>query len=538
MQKANLVFVGLGLLLALLAYFYGLDSIHIPTIGDEAPYIQITRVTGSSGTWLPLKSDQGIKNTKPPLLFWQGMISTGFAQRWSLWNLRIPVVLTSLMVALLVGFLVYRISGDGYKSWLSGLIYLGFMSTFQHGRPFLMHAAETLFLFLPLILVFRAKKLTLRLSLCLGLFLGLAALYKSFFLIFAGAFALGIGFWAESRWDRDRPFHKSVLFLAVAVLVALVIFSLWLWLDPQPELILKDFFLEENLGKFSISGFFQGLFSGPYTLFRIWFGNFANAGLYVFLLLALLIDLFKRRKSIPKDEKRLWLYILGFLLIYSLPTQRQENYILPTCAALSVLLALRWHKLPGWALRLSNGFVAVLCGMGIWFLFGVEKTSQAKLFSFTQILIIVLVGLFALCGLFSVRMGKFQFPLLVLGMLLALNLFLAPFSQPFSAAAHQELSGKTIYFPSHFFAKHEIYRFILPGVNIRGYSGSFRHLGDTPRYLALSRRIDADIPPGFRIIDQIYNLSSRHTNKEIRDILFKGRFELLVNRLILVEKMP
>ena len=64
------------LVLAVFTYTYSLDGLHIPHIGDEAPYIQIVRLTAESGDWLPLKTTSGLENTKPPLLFWLGMVST------------------------------------------------------------------------------------------------------------------------------------------------------------------------------------------------------------------------------------------------------------------------------------------------------------------------------------------------------------------------------------------------------------------------------------------------------------------------------
>src|SRR5512136_3383375 len=95
------------------AYVYGLDSINAPTIGDEPLYIQITRVTAASGRWLPLLSESGITDTKPPFLFWQGIVSTGWGAAWDLWHLRLPVVATSLLTAGLAAWLAARIAGRG-----------------------------------------------------------------------------------------------------------------------------------------------------------------------------------------------------------------------------------------------------------------------------------------------------------------------------------------------------------------------------------------------------------------------------------------
>jgi len=43
------------------------------------------------------------------------------------------------------------------------------------------------------------------------------------------------------------------------------------------------------------------------------------------------------------------------------------------------------------------------------------------------------------------------------------------------------------------------------------------------------------VPEGFTEVDRIYTLKSRHSNQEIRDMLFKRRFELLIGRLVIVE---
>src|SRR5512137_621422 len=160
------------------AYVYGLDSINAPTIGDEPLYLQIARVTAASGRWLPLVSEAGVNNTKPPLLFWQGIASTGRGAAWDLWHIRLPVVATSLVTALLVAWMAARIAGRG-AGIRAGLVFLGFLSTMQHGRPFLTNAGETLFLFLPLVLVHRRERTGPLLAFVVEANLGAAALFKA-----------------------------------------------------------------------------------------------------------------------------------------------------------------------------------------------------------------------------------------------------------------------------------------------------------------------------------------------------------------------
>ena len=68
------------LLLGVFTYLYGLDSRFAPKNGDEYPYMHIVRITANTGDWLPLQSEmQGLKNTKPPLIFWQGLVTTQWA---------------------------------------------------------------------------------------------------------------------------------------------------------------------------------------------------------------------------------------------------------------------------------------------------------------------------------------------------------------------------------------------------------------------------------------------------------------------------
>ena len=85
----RLAWYGIVTVLAVFTYFYGLDSQHIPNNGDEYPYEHITRLTANSGHLLPLQSQlNDMRNTKPPMLSWQGIASTDWGQNWTLWNLR------------------------------------------------------------------------------------------------------------------------------------------------------------------------------------------------------------------------------------------------------------------------------------------------------------------------------------------------------------------------------------------------------------------------------------------------------------------
>lgn len=213
------------LAVAVLAYLYSLGGLHIPNIGDEAPYFQITRLTAESGKWLPLKATEGLENTKPPLLFWQGIVSTNWGKDWSLVRLRLPTVAFTFLIAFLVYSLAAQLGNDQEKGYLAVLTFLGFSSTFQHGRPFLTNLPETFFLFLPIfLLVYKNKPERLQgilLWSIIGISIGIATLYKSVVLVVPIGFSLGWILFLQRRWVVRDFLIKDVPLIAMAMLIAL-----------------------------------------------------------------------------------------------------------------------------------------------------------------------------------------------------------------------------------------------------------------------------------------------------------------------------
>jgi 4-amino-4-deoxy-L-arabinose transferase-like glycosyltransferase len=102
----------IALALAAGCYLHGLGAIDLPSIGDEPLYLQIARVTAASGRWLPLRAESGILDTKPPLLFWLGRLAggPGGGDGWTLWRLRLPVVLLTFAAAGVAGLVAQRLA--------------------------------------------------------------------------------------------------------------------------------------------------------------------------------------------------------------------------------------------------------------------------------------------------------------------------------------------------------------------------------------------------------------------------------------------
>jgi len=190
-----LIWYGLATALAIFAYFYGLDSDHIPRNGDELPYAQITRLTAATGHWLPLQSEkEGLRNTKPPLLFWQGIASTDWGEHWTYKRLRFPSVIYTLLTAGLVFLLGWKLSRQLETGFLALLTFLAFFSTYRYGRPFLTDSPLVFWLFVPLftMLYWRPAVFESRLLVppLLGLAIGTGLLYKSFAFLLPAALCL------------------------------------------------------------------------------------------------------------------------------------------------------------------------------------------------------------------------------------------------------------------------------------------------------------------------------------------------------------
>jgi len=528
---------------ACFSYLYGLGSIFAPAIGDEPLYLQIARKTAESGRFLPLRAESGIFDTKPPLLFWQGILSSDFGSSWELFRLRLPVVVLSFGTAALAGVLATRNSRRIEVCVTAALVYLGFLSTIQHGRPFLTNAGETLFLFLPFCLVQGRERTGPALGVACGLSMGAASLYKSFLLLVPGTFALALVLWRRERFRAGALLRRHGLFLATAAAVGLAVFALWPALDPHREVIWSQFVVGENAGKFRLASFLSGLVSGDYPLWEIWLGDLKNAGLYAPLVLALLWDLWRRRRELPEPEAELWAFILAFLLVYSIPTQRQSNYILPTTAALAVLLALRWQALPSLAFRVPLALLALAAFAVPLFEWRVEKQLGVHLFSSASLAFPVALGLAALAGALSLRFGRAALPFLALLALAAGSSLLAPFSRPFPPQAVAEVRGKAVFMPDLFQQSQERYRFLLPGAEVRSYpcaTGPEHCAIPEPGpgvYAAIYRDDGQALPPGFQAVAALPHLRGRHSTRQILEIL-AGRLDLLVQWFVLARAAP
>ena len=548
----------IALILAVTTYFYGLDSQHIPKNGDEFVYAHITRITADSGHLLPLQSQfTEMRNTKPPLLFWQGIASTHWGQSWTLWNLRYPSVLYTLLTALMVFLLARKLAQlqtvEGISSatetgLIAALTFLAFFSTYRYGRPFLINPAEVFWFFLPFfsLLYWQSFAFDSKISfpVMLGVEIGIGLLYKSFVLVVPVALALSWWYLRHRDYRWDAFFRKDAFKVGIIVVLSLLMFGMWFVLDPEPQAIWNEFILGENAGKFDPhkGSYLANLVWGGSSVWALLVGFPMNAGLLLFPVIGVFWVAVLRRKLLSDSEAMLWIWMAAFLLVFSLPNQRSARYLLEGMPALAVICALNWHRINRGFFVLSLLFSGVVLAL-ITFLslrLQHESASESLYSPIYWGLLIVAIGLTVL-AMFKARLTKKLVIIVALLVMLSLAAFLRPLDGPagnYSAEAQRYAAGKAVWTPCNFRAVDEGYRFILPGAQVHGYFSdanlSVGELSSKYHLFAVQMPLNESCE-NCKIIGQRLELRSRHSSDEIQRMLKGEVFQQLFTKELLIE---
>lgn len=538
-------------------YFYGLGSDHIATNGDELLYAQIVRATAQSGHWLSLQSPIAYhRNTKPPLLFWQGIISTDWGKKWSLFNLRWPNVIYTLLTAFLLFLLGRRLTQRADIGLLAGLIFLSFFGTFRYGRCFLTSAPEVFWLFLPLFFLLQWPLLSHSWKgiPVTAIIAGIGLLYKSFALIVP--VALGRAWWRlhAHEYDIKAWFRREAGKLLLMSFLALGIFSLWFVLDPHPREIFHDFVLRENLGKFDAGAgnYVWNFFVGNSSVWRNVIAYPLNAGLLAPAVIALFVIAFRNRKNFSYEETLLWIWVLTVFVVFSLPNQRDERYLLLGMPALALLLALQWEKIPRWILALSLIAVFVIAaGLAILGLLLEHYLATPHWHSYHYpITYWLLLGITMGTALYGFKKTAPTRSLLcpcILLVYLCYGVFLAPFDGPlgqFDQSAREAVRDKKIWVPINFNAREESYRFLLPESSALlpyDYKPNItinEMKAKVPRFIVSLPLSDQSVEnlQGARLLGRRLNLIDRFNAQETQAILMGNIAKYLFHQDLLIER--
>ena len=515
-----------SLLLAVFVYCAGLGSDHLATNGDDLLYAQISKLTASSGQLLPLQSlDERLRNTKPPLLFWQGIASTDWGDHWSLARLRAPNVLYTLLTAGLLILIGWKRTRSIQLGLSAALLFLCFFSTYRYGRVFLTSAPETFWLFAPLALLLLHREPRLPNGILWpwiwGGMIGVGLLYKSFALVVPVTLTMALWQLRARGW-KIRPFLiKDFCRLSMTILAALLLFSLWFWLDPNPMLVLKDFVLRENAGKFDTGGenYFLNFIWGQSSIWRIIVSYPLNTGLLGFLTAALFWDAYQRRRHLGHMEVFLWILMLVLAAFFCIPNQRDERYLLPAMPALALLMAIRLGHLPIWisTITIAASGIILLGLQGLALL--LQHASGLSLYP-SWLLIPFVLGLTAVVlGIFRKELTRPLLPASVLLVYLGYYLFLIPLDHGaglFRGEGVESVIGCEVAVPSNFNAREESYGFLLPGAIVKPYNQWM--LPPTTPFIVITQPLDERPPEGV-ILGKRLNMIDRFNGPETRDIL-------------------
>ena len=528
------------LILGVFTYLYGLDSRFAPKNGDEYPYMHIVRMTAQAGNWLPLQSEMdGIKNTKPPLIFWQGLASSHWASQWSLANLRWPSVLYTGLTAFFLFLAVRRFSGNTQPGLLAALVWLSFFATYRYGRPFLADPPEVFWINLPFMALLYWGKGAFEskffFPLLAGACFGLALFAKSFAYIVPATFALSLYYWRWRQWSIPKTLIHDLYKVCIASLLALAVFALWFVFDSNPEAVWKEFVLGENAGKFAArnSNYLLDLLRGGDSIWLLLLTALANAGLFTFVLISTLWQCWRERRFLSLEEVLLLLLIVAFLIVFTLPSQRSGRYLLPVMPAFAALIALYWERLPLWGFRIALLLQILALALLLWVGFNLQFSGlmgevSTWTYSYGHWILIAGSLVMVLVGLLRRNDSK---TLALAGCFLtycALTSSLAPLEGQlgrYSEATIVQVQGKDIWVPCDFRAKDEEYRLLLPGTKLHGYLA--KDAADIQSLTSAYPLVAVHAPLGSapvlcnscEIVGKRMEMRARHSQEEIIEML-------------------
>ena len=552
-SKVEIVWYVLACLLAVLTYFYGLDSQHIPKNGDEYPYEHIVRLTAASGELLPLQSQmENMRNTKPPLLFWQGIASTEWGKNWTLWDLRYPSVIYTLLTAVMLFFLGRKLTGRLDTGFVAALTYLAFFTTYRFGRPFLTNPPEVFWIFLPFFMLLYWRQMfgsRFAIPLLMGISIGMGFLYKSFAL--ALPVTLGLtGWYLHQRDYRVFAFiRQDAIKIMIAVSTAVAMFAMWFLIDPDPQAVWREFVVGENIGKFDPHGpsYLEKLLWGSSSLWSYTLAFLSNAGLLTLVVIAMLFVTYKNRHQLGQEQKLLWILIAAFFFSFMLPSQRSGRYLLDVMPAMALLCALSWQQISRKVFMAS----LILAGIVLASLAYLAVRLQAQVIHEQMFPLIfwLLLSSAVILLLLSILLPDFTRQGVNVVMLLVLLCF-AAFLKPldgelgnYDLEAQHYANGKDVWVPCNFRALDEGHRFMLPGAEVKGYSEDQNLTVNelAVRYPLFAARVALNVNnltggcKGCKMIGQRLDIRGRHSSAELKEMFFEGKvFQYLFIRELLI----
>jgi hypothetical protein len=287
-----------------------------------------------------------------------------------------------------------------------------------------------------------------------------------------------------------------------------------------------------------------------------------NAGLLMFPVVALFVDAFRRRAELlnvrlttsaqatavkkpdttADAEILLWMWVISLFVVFSLPSQRDERYLLPAMPALAVLCALNWQRINQRVFMASTVATGVAVVLLAYLSIRLEQAVPgARFFPVAYWALLAATAMVVAASLVRTGLARSCVNVAILLALASFAGFLRPFdgaSGTYAAEIQHLAKGRTVWVPVNFAAREEAHRFLLPGADVRGYVDQpSTPLGDLAPHSLVAIRVpigSADAVAD-RVLGQRLDIATRHTPDQIVDMLRGNVFQHLFVREVLVE---
>ena len=353
-----------------------------------------------------------------------------------------------------------------------------------------------------------------------------------------------------------------------STLIGVGIFALWFVLDPDPASVWQEFVVAENAGKMSSAmGYWQAALSGPYPMWTQLLAYPANGGLLAlpvlgFCLLALRhTGQLRRRANLSPALWIVLVWVLVWLVVFTIPNQRSERYVIPAMPAVAIAMALVWDRLPRvwfWLTLLITLPALVMLGRIGWVMGTLEMATRTEV---AMTLIAACAGIAgAIAGFYRKSWAGNASLIAVLAVYGCFTLMVQPISKDaagYSPAIEAQMKGQRVAVPNGFTGQYERFHFLLHGARITPYDAEGRNTGalypemlPKERLARLLNEFDAVIwlqedlneppacLPGCTLLAQRWHVKSRHKDGEVtldniwqvQDWLFRREWLLTARR--------
>jgi hypothetical protein len=268
-----------------------------------------------------------------------------------------------------------------------------------------------------------------------------------------------------------------------------------------------------------------------------------NAGLLALPVVAVFYITWKNRGQLSDSEKLLWLWLMTVFVVFSLPSQRSERYLLPAMPALALLCALNWHRIDRKvfvaSLATSGAILALLAYLSLRL---EQGAGDLRLYPVAYWCFLIGAGAFIFLALFVPRFTLTSVITATFLVYLGFAAFLRPFDGSlgrYDATVQSHVKGRDVWVPINFRAKEEGFRFLLPGANVRPYypdqSQTIASLSSMFPVFAIRLPMNATNFGSARILGHRLVLGSRHTSSQIKEMAQGRVLEHLFLRELLIE---